>query len=412
MATGKLNARKVETNKTPGMLGDGGGLYLVTSQAGSKSWTFIFRFHGKRKEMGLGSFPDVDLARAREKATEARQVLDAGLNPIVERAAKKEAARLADASKQTFGEYQAAAVEVLTSELRNAKHRKQWATTLKEYAGPIWKIPIPDIRPVDIVKALAPIWTDKPVTARRVRQRIEAIMGHAIAAGVYTGLNPARLADNLENLLPRRNTVRRVNHHRALPYEKVSHLLQELRRRSGAGNLAFELLVLTAARSGEIRLLTWGEVDWKERILRIPGERTKSGMGFVVPLSDASLDVLKAAKERSTDLSPEAFVFPGQRAGRPLSVMIFEMFLRKANIDATPHGMRSSFRDWSHDLTRFKREHLEQCLGHSIGDQTERAYLRSDALAERRKIMQAWANYIAPRAGNVVALPTKKAKAS
>lgn len=411
MAIEKLNARKVETNKIPGMLGDGGGLYLVTSPAGSKSWTFIFRYHGKRKEMGLGSFPQVSLAEARDLADEARKVIARGENPIEIRRGALEAKRLATERAKTFGKYATDAVKVLTAELRSDKHRKQWQSTLKEYAGPIWDTGIAEIKPVDIVSCLAPIWTSKPETARRVRQRIEAVMSHAIASGAYNGLNPARLKDNLENLLPRRNSAKRVNHHRALPYEKVAELLQELRRRSGAGTLAFELLILTACRSGEIRLLKWCEVDLKDKLLRLPGDRTKSGQGFVVPLSDAAVEVLEAARERSTDLSPDAYVFAGQRAGRPLSVMIFEMALRKMEVDATPHGMRSSFRDWSHDRTRFKREFVEQCLGHSIGNQTERAYLRSDALVERRKIMQAWANYIAPRAGNVVALPTKKAKA-
>lgn len=407
MASKKLSARRVETNRVPGKLGDGDGLWLFTSAAGAKRWAYIFKWDGKNKEYGLGSFPAVSLDEARENAATARKLYKAGFNPIEHAKAEKEARRIEAERAKSFGEYAKEAIATLTADLRSEKHRAQWSSTLETYAAPIWNKPINGLKPADIAACLAPIWSSKPETARRVRQRIEAVFSYAIAAGVYQGLNPARLADNLKNLLPRKNTTRRVKHHKALPYEDISALIEKLRGRVGTGTFALELLILTACRSGEIRLLTWGEVDFKEKLLRLPGERTKSGNPFVVPLSDAAVVLLEGCRDRATDLRPDAYVFPGQRAGRPLSVMVFEMCLRKMDVDATPHGMRSSFRDWSHDLTRFKREYIEQCLGHSIGNQTERAYLRSDALAERRKIMAAWGNYTGPRAGNVVALPTK-----
>ena len=412
MVAKKLSARAVETNKVPGKLGDGDGLWLVTSKAGSKRWAYIFRWDGRLKEMGLGSFPTVSLEEARDKATAARKLLKAGTNPIEQSRADKEARRIEVERAKSFGEYAKEAILTLTAELRSAKHKAQWTSTLETYAAPIWDKPIATLRPADIAACLQPIWTAKPETARRVRQRIEAVFSYAIAAGVYVGLNPARLADNLKNLLPRKNKARRVKHHKAMPYEEIAALIERLDGRDGTGAYALELLILTGCRSGEIRLLTWGEVDFNAKLLRLPGERTKSGNPFVVPLSDAGIKVLEAVRSLSGNMSPDSYVFPGRKPGMPLSNMVFAMALRKLEIDATAHGFRSSFRDWAHDLTRFKREFVEQCLGHSIGDQTERAYLRSDALAERRKIMQAWANYIAPRAGNVVALPTKKAKAS
>lgn len=241
MARNKLTARQVEAHKEPGKIGDGDGLWMVVSKAGAKRWALFFRWHGKLKEMGLGSYPQVSLADARDLADEARKVIARGANPIEARQGVREEKRLAVQRAKTFGEYATDAVKVLTAELRSEKHKAQWASTLKEYAAPIWGKPIGDLKPVDIVACLAPIWGEKPDTARRVRQRIEAVMSHGIASGAYQGLNPARLADNLANLLPRRNMARRVNHHRALPYEKVPELMQELRRRSGAGNLAFEL---------------------------------------------------------------------------------------------------------------------------------------------------------------------------
>lgn len=407
----KLSAADVKALATPGKHGDGGGLWLMISPTGAKRWAMIFRSDGRLREMGLGAYPDVSLAKARKLADDAREQLELGMDPITARNERRAAEKAKAAAEETFGSFCDRWLSEALGGLRSEKHRKQWTATLITYAAPIRGKPIGSIRAVDIVECLSPIWLTKSETAHRTRQRLERVFSAAIAAGAYAGLNPARLNDNLENLLPKRSGPKRVKHHASLPHQEVPLFIADLRKRSAVAALALELVVLGAMRSGEVRLATWREYDREARLLRLPAERTKAGKPFEVPLTDRAIEIIEKARGIARDTSPEAFIFGGERKGRPLSVMAFDMLLRRMGLEVTTHGFRSSFRDWAHEKTSFRREIIEQCLSHTIGNATEQAYLRSTALEQRREIMNAWAAFCEPKAASVVPLHGRKASA-
>ncbi len=403
----KLAAVDVKSATKPGKYGDGGGLWLMVSPTGAKRWAMIFRSDGRLREMGLGVYPAISLKRARELADDAREELELGLDPIAARNERRATEKAKAAEQETFASFCDRWLAETLGGLRSAKHRAQWAMTLTTYAAPIRAKPIGSIKPVDVVECLSPIWLTKAETARRTRQRLERVFSAAIAAGAYPGLNPARLSDNLENLLPKRSGPKRVRHHASLPYKDVPQFIAHLRERSAVAALALELVVLGAMRSGEVRLATWAEYDREAQLLRLPAERTKAGRPFDVPLTARAIEIIDKAKEIARDTSTDAFIFGGERRGRPLSVMAFEMLLRRMGLDVTTYGFRSSFRDWAHEKTSFRREIVEQCLAHTVGSSTEQAYLRSTAIEQRREIMETWANFCEPRSGNVVPLPSK-----
>ena len=382
----RLNARSVLSIKNQGRHADGGGLYLVVDHNGAKRWSFIFRWQGKPKEMGLGGLNSVPLARARELAADARAVVADRRNPIEERKRHKPV--------PTFGTVADDLIASMSPEWKNAKHRAQWAMTLKEYAKPLRSMPVDKITTEDVLKALKPIWTTKPETAGRTRGRIERVLDAAKALGHRTGENPAAWRGNLKNLLP---PVRKLSrgHHAAKPYADVPAFVASLRTRAAATALALEWTILTAVRSGETLGATWAEMDTEAKVWTVPKERMKSGREHRVPLSARAVEILDAMAKLRVDDKPSAFVFPGQRKGRPMSAMAMEMLLRRMKVkDATVHGFRSSFRDWCGEATAFPREVAEAALAHAVGDETERAYRRGDALKKRRKLMDAWAEYL------------------
>ncbi len=391
----------------PGKYGDGGGLWMMVSPTGAKRWAMIFRSQGRLREMGLGAFPQISLATARDLAGDAREKLALGLDPLTARREEREGKKLDLAKAETFGVFADRFLKQATAGLRSAKHAAQWKSTLDTYAVSLRSKPINSIKPIDVVACVAPIWLTKSETAQRVRQRLEKVFSAAIAAGAYDGLNPARLKDCLENLLPKRSGPKRVKHHASMPYADVPAFIDRLRQRTAIAALALELVILTAGRSGEIRLATWGEYDADARLLRLPPERTKGGRPFEVPLTDRAIEIIEKARTLCRSTEPGDYIFEGERKSRPLSVMAFDMLLRRMERDETTHGFRSSFRDWAHDKTAFRREIIEQCLSHVVGDATERAYLRSTALEARREIIAAWGRFIEPNAANVVALRAK-----
>jgi integrase len=252
------------------------------------------------------------------------------------------------------------------------------------------------------MKALEPIWTSKPETAGRVRGRIESVIDWATARGYRQGENPARWRGHLENLLPKKSKVRRVEHHAALPYAGLAEFMVELRQQEGIAARALEFAILTAARTGEVLSTRWSEIDFKARLWTIPGSRMKAGKEHRVPLSDAAMAVLEGMEAtREGD-----FVFPGGRAGRPLSNMAFLMLLRRIGRgDLTAHGFRSTFSDWCTECTNFPAEVREMALAHAVGDKVEAAYRRGDLFEKRRQVMDAWASFAtAAPSGNVVAI--------
>ncbi len=371
----KLTARKVETAK-PGKYSDGGNLYLIVSETGTRKWVLRFTWRGRAKEMGLGSAASVPLADARENAASARRMIAKGLNPIEE--------RKRDGGIPTFGE--------MADDVRDA--------------APLRAKAVDTVATDDVLAVLKPIWTTKAETASRVRGRIEKVLDAAKAKGFREGENPARWRGHLDHLLPRPSKLAR-GHHAAMPYDDVAAFIAKLRKREALAALALELCILTAARSGEVLGMQWSELDLDRKIWTVPASRMKAGREHRVPLSSRAIAILRHLEQSKAG----EFVFPGQARDKPLSNMAMEMVLRRMNVeDATVHGFRSSFRDWAGNVSNFPREITETALAHVIGDKAEQAYRRGDALEKRRKLMEAWASYCEPkRGGNVVQIGARKA---
>lgn len=416
--TAMLTARQVAGNLAEGAHLDGGGLYLVVSPTGAKRWIFKYRFGGKRREAGFGSLDKVPLKNAREMAERYREQIGLGVDPIDATKAEREAK--AAAAKQTaetdpdadtngpatFGVFalkvlqgyvetdtsgKAHKVPSILEGLRNEKHRKQWESTLREYAAPIWSMPLPDIGTDDVVRCLVGIWTTKAETASRVRGRIEKVLAAAIVRKLRPGPNPATLKGNIDAILPRQSTLTR-GHHPALPYEDMSKFWKKLAALDSISACALRFTVLTAARSGEVRGARWFEIAGD--VWTVPKERMKAGKEHRVPLSDAALAALKEARAFRRTNDPEEFIFPSARDGKALSDMTLLECLRGIWPGVTVHGFRSTFRDWAGDKTHHQREIVEQALAHTIGNAVEAAYRRSDAMEKRRKLMADWASFV------------------
>jgi integrase len=391
----RLNARAVATITKHGRHADGGGLYLSISPNGGRRWVFLYRWHGKPTEIGFGSARYVTLARARELASQARAKLAEGINP-------KDARKPSKGS--TFGECADRVIEAMRPSWRNSKHAAQWEMTLRDYAAPLRRLPVDKITTDDVLSVLKPLWKQKPETASRLRGRIERVLDAAKAQGLRSGENPARWRGHLDQLLPKRQRLTR-GHHAAMPYADVPAFMADLKARQSPAALALEFVILTAARTGEVRGARWEEFDLDRAVWTVPATRMKAGREHRVPLSQRALKILKAMHEaRDGD-----FVFPGQKPGKPLSVMALEMVLRRMKIDdVTVHGFRSAFRDWAAECTHFTNEVCEVALAHVIENKAEAAYRRGDLFEKRRKLMDAWAAYCAaPKAGKVVAFRRK-----
>lgn len=388
----RLNARKVATISKPGRHADGGGLYLVVEPNGAKRWAFLFRRQGRLREMGLGGLNSVPLATAREFAADCRKVVATGGDPIADRKA-------VGSEAPTFGSLADQFLETKGSGWRNEKHRAQWKMTLTRYAAPLRKHRVDAIATEDILAVLKPVWTEKPETASRLRGRIEQVLDAARAAGHRSGENPARWKGHLDQLLSKRQKLTR-GHHKALAFRDVPAFVATLRERPAIAARALEFLILTAARSGEALGARWSEVDLDAKVWTVPKERMKADREHRVPLSERALEILAEVKK----LGSADLVFPGERPRKPLSNTSMLMLLRRMKMDITAHGFRSSFRDWAGDATTFSREVAEAALAHVVGDDTEQAYRRSDALAKRRKLMDAWARFCGAKPAKVVQL--------
>lgn len=392
MATGKLTTKKVEAAKA-GRHGDGGGLWLVVSPTGAKRWAYRFTMGGKVSEVGLGSFPAVTLADARDKAAEARKHHKAGISPV----AAKRASKIEEAGKPTFAAVADALIASKASEWRNEKHKAQWEMTLERYCASIRPKAVDAIETADILEILTPLWQRAPETASRLRGRIEAVLDAAKAKGYRNGENPAAWRGHLSHLLPRRQKLTR-GHHAAMAYSDIPAFIAILRERDALAALALEFTILTAARSGETLGARWDEMDLKAQVWELPAHRMKAGKAHRVPLSGRVIEIIEIlGKARTND-----FLFPGHARGKPLSNMAMEMMLRRMNVeDATVHGFRSAFRDWAGNETSFPREVAEAALAHVIGG-VEGAYRRGDALEKRRALMAAWAQHCEPLAADNV----------
>ena len=378
----------------PGMHCDGGGLYLqaVTGASGAirKSWLFRFVEKGRERQMGLGSLETVSLAQAREKAGECRRQRQEGVDPIDARNSQRAAAAAENSKLMTFDQCAAGYIAAHRAGWRNTKHALQWKNTLATYVSPVFgKLAVRAIDVGLVIKALEPIWSAKPETASRVRGRIEAVLDWAAARGFRDADNPARWKGRLDKLLPRRSKVRAVEHHAALPYDKVGSFMVELREREGVAARALEFAILTATRTSEVLGAQWSEIDFGAKVWTVPAGRMKGGREHRIPLASPAMAVLKRmAKAREGD-----HVFPGDRRAMLSNMALLMLLRRMGHGDLTAHGFRSTFRDWAAERTHFPNEVVEMALAHAISDKTEAAYRRGDLFEKRRKLMEAWAAY-------------------
>nr|WP_235599188.1 site-specific integrase [Brevundimonas naejangsanensis] len=343
----------------------------------------------RRREMGLGGYPGVTLAMAREAAREARDLVRRGIDPIEAAKEAREALKVTPTVTYTFQAAAEAYIAAHEASWKNAKHRDQWTATLKNYAYPVMgKLDVAAIELPHVMRVLEPIWLKKTETAKRLRGRIEMVLDWAGARGFREGPNPARWRGHLDKLLAKPSKVHKIVHHRALPIDEISAFMIRLRDAEGVGARALEFAILTAARSGEVRGATWKEIDLDARLWTISAERMKAAREHRAPLSEAAVAVLKAMPRGR----PDSYVFRAAHGGR-LSDMTISAVLRRLDVDAVPHGFRSTFRDWVAERTAYPNEVAEMALAHAVGSKVEAAYRRGDLFEKRLAMMNDWAEF-------------------
>ena len=384
-----MSATAVRNLRDPGKYYDLHGLFLRIENAGSRRWVQRINVAGRQREIGLGSAEMVSLAEAREIALSNKKLAKSGKDPI---AAKKEHLEIPNLNFAIDK-----VIELNAPTWTNAKHAAQFRSTLTNYVTPkLGKRPINDIQAADILSVLQPIWVKKNETAMRIKQRIGTVMKWAIAQG-YRKDDPTL---TLNQVLPKPN--RKTKHRASLPYTEVSKCLDSVRKSDAmvSTKLAIELLVLTATRSGEVRLADWNEINHKDRTWTIPASRMKTKEKHIIPLSDRAIELLNEART----LSEIGLIFPGMRAGRPISDMTMSKLIKVLGYQVDIHGFRTSFRTWVQEQTNTSREVAERALAHKISNKVEAAYARSDLFEKRRKLMNTWASYLMSGNENVIAL--------
>ena len=380
---GQLTARGVQALRTKGRHADGEGLYLFVRENGTRSWVLRATIGGKRCDLGLGRYPDISLSQARKRCMETRQAVAEGHNPLRERETRK---------TPTFRDATYAVLELNRPRWRSPKHASNWIQMMEKHAIPmLGGKAIDRIDKVDVLDVLAPIWTARPETARRIRQRLRAVFLWSMAHG-YRMDNPA--GEVVSGALPAQPAFKA--HFKALPYAEVSEALAVVESSTSglAAKLCFRWLVLTAARSGEARAARWQDIDMSAATWTIPGEAMKSGKEHRVPLSDATEEVLRQARQLDDG---SGLIFPSPaHPGRMLSDMTLTKTLRTTGLAsrATCHGFRASFRTWALEQTDAPWSVAEASLAHVVGNPVEAAYARGDQFDKRRSLMQAWADYI------------------
>lgn len=392
-----LTAVKVRSLTKPGRYGDGNGLYLIVDPSNAKRWMLRTVVRGRRRDIGLGGVQLVSLAEARETAVSYRKIARSGGDPLEERRrAAREIPTFEEAARQVHATHQGS--------WKNAKHAQQWINTLTRYTFPtIGMQRVDQIGAPEILNVLSPIWLTKPETARRVRQRIGTVLDWAKTAGHRSGENPIA---GIGKGLPKQPVAKK--HHAALPYDEVPGFVARLRESGLAETtrMAFEFLILTAGRTGEVVGARWEEVNLEDKIWTVPAARMKAGREHRVPLSSTAFEILRRAELMPANTG---FIFPGQKPEKPISNMAFLMALRRMMIPVTAHGFRSTFRDWAAERTSFPREVCEMALAHTIRDKSEAAYRRGDLLEKRRDLMEAWSRFVSSTAHAVV-VPLKAGK--
>lgn len=402
-----LTAVKIKNAKS-GRYCDGGGLYLIVDDSGAKRWVLRTLIHGKRHDLGLGSLSLVSLAQAREEAIRLRKIARNGGDPLAERREKKKAVE----RERTIPTFESAARQVHaehSKSFRNPKHAAQWITSLETYVFQmIGAQRIDRIDSGDVLKVLSPIWLEIHETADRVKQRMGVVFDWSIASGFRSG-NPVH---GITKVLPKHNGA--DNHFAALPYAEVPAFIYALRKDEAddvTSRLAFELLILTASRTSEVLQATWNEIEFEQKVWTRPPEHMKAKKEHRVPLMPRCIEILEAAKELSAGKSD--FVFPSDNPDKPLSNMVFHALLRRmGKTGITPHGFRSSFRDWAEEKTSHSQRTIETALAHVVKDKTEAAYLRTQLFDKRKELMAQWARFAtAAPAKKVVSIRGRKVAA-
>ncbi len=404
----KLSPLKVKKETKPGLYGDGGGLTLQITKAGTKSWLFRYMIDGKPYGMGLGPIHTISLIEARQKALEARKQLLEGINPLEAKKLRKLAASLAKAKVMTFDQCAEAYIEAHRASWKNAKHADQWENTVANYASPIiGALPVAEIDTALVMKVLtqkdkdgAQFWESRTETASRLRGRIESILGWATTSGFREGDNPARWRGHLENLLANISKASRTKNHPSLAWQRIGAFMRDLRQREGISPRAVEFTILTACRSGEVRGAKWSEINLDVKLWTIPADRMKAKREHEVPLSDAAVALLRNLPR----IEGNDVVFAGTK-GQVLSDMTLTAVIRRMNGDRDPvwvdaggnaitvHGFRSTFRMWAAEATNYPREVAEHALAHQLPDAVERAYQRGSQFTKRARMMQEWGGY-------------------
>lgn len=398
----ELSPVEVRRLKTPGMHFVGGvaglALQVLPPRKGAdnretqaRTWVLRVTIGNKRRDMGLGGFPDVGLGAARDAARVAREKIRNGIDPIAEARAAKSALAAQQAATITFKEAAKKYIAAHEAGWKNPKHAAQWAATLEAYAYPkIGALAVGDIDLPHVMDVLEPIWKTKTETASRLRGRVEAILSWATTRGYRHGLNPARWRGHLDTQLDRPSKLKTVKPRDALPVMEVGAFMKSLRAANGMGARALEFTILTATRSGEARGATWAEIDLTANVWTIPASRMKSNKIHRVPLSP----VAKALLEALPRIAGTDFVFPAANGGM-LSDMTLSAVLRRMDVAAVPHGFRSTFRDWAAEWTSYPNEVCEMALAHTIRSDVEAAYRRGDLFDKRTRLMNDWAAFLA-----------------
>ena len=409
---GKLSALRVK-KAAPGTHDDGRGLRLVVMPSGAKRWVLRYQMAGWRRDMGLGPWPEITLERARERALEERRKIKQGIDPLAE---KQRVTSL------TFKAAAEAMIESKKAGWRNDKHAAQWTSTLETYAYPtLGNLDVRHVTTQEVLNVLKPIWSEKPETASRVRQRIEAVLNYASTIGARAGENPARWRGHLDNILAHRSKVRAVRHHPALDWRELPAFMADLADREGVAAKALAFTILTVARSNEVRQLRWRELDLAAAVWTMPGERMKAGKEHRVPLTAAAISWLGAPGEADALVFPTtsrprrkapgsetktgADRRPPSRATSLSDAALSAVLERMGRTDITVHGFRSTFRDWAGETTAHPRDVIEAALAHRLKNKAEAAYARGDLFTKRRQLMQDWADFAAgsPAAGREAA---------
>ncbi len=414
----ELGPLAVKRLTQPGLWPVGGvaGLALRVTETGARHWVLRVMIAGKRRDLGLGAFPGVTLAAAREKAAAARDLIRSGVDPVEQAKAARSALAAERAALLTFEQCAAGYIKDNRKGWKNAKHAQQWENTLKQWAYPyLGRLLVRDIelqhvlgvlkQPADPGQQGGPtLWEGKTETASRIRGRIEAVLDWATVHRYRQGENPARWRGHLDKLLPKPSKVASVESHARVPVEEAGAFMKKLRTMQGMGALALQFLILTAARSGETRGATWAEIDLQGGIWTVPASRMKAGKEHRVPLSASALELLQALPR----IEDSDLVFPSAK-GKPLSDMTLTAVLRRMGVDATAHGFRSTFKDWASERTNYPGEVSEMALAHAIGDKVEAAYRRGDLFEKRRRMMEDWAAFLAIDAPAAEVIPMNRA---